>query len=380
VAARRKEQRQSACAFTRDDEQHSASGSATGGCGGGVARAVVCRGAGRRRVAVRAEPLCDALQADVDVDAQLRDAADEPLCDALQADVDVDAQLRDAAETARRGAVAGRSGRRCAAWCTPTAQWCACAAAALRCAPSTGACSTAARCTCRRRATPSTRCCWRSALLQLCGMYYSDDELLLMKRGSLRDAPIGARLGICAPTRRHLLRARAAQQQQLALALRRSITTRRTDNVQKTLEHAAPDFAPSDVAAVVALVGTPLTGAAFGAAAFDLPAPADVLRLVREAEQRRALQTALDATSARWRCADCTYVNSADDPACAVCELSWSGRRAPRRRAASGSAPQPTAAARSARGSRVLDCDSSVNAVILEQPIDDREVSLSLKA
>jgi hypothetical protein len=196
-----------------------------------------------------------------------------------------------------------------------------------------------------------------------CGMYYSDDELQLMERSSLHEAPLAARLaffGECLRLRRrerhlwadtplaklftpqhewHMLRARAAQQQ-MALALRRCITGRRVNpfvvlleqngNLQKTLEVATPDFAPSDIAAVVALVGTPLDAAAFGAA-FDLPTPADVDKLVRDAEQRRALQNALDATPARWRCANCTFVNSADDPACAVCELSWSGRRAPPR-------------------------------------------------
>jgi hypothetical protein len=286
-------------------------------------------------VAVRAEPLCDALQADVD--AQLREAAERHVVALSLAEAETLRRLvhADGAVVRRCGialrTIDGRVLDRSALYVPPQGDAVDAMLLALR--------------------------------FFNCGMYYSDDELLLMERGSLRDAPIGARLaffGECLRLRRrerhlwadtplaklftpqhewHLLRARAAQQQ-LALALRRSITTRRTDpyalllehagNVQKTLEHAAPDFAPSDVAAVVALVGTPLTGAAFGAA-FDLPAPADVLRLVREAEQRRALQTALDATSARWRCANCTYVNSADDPACAVCELSWSGRRAPPR-------------------------------------------------
>lgn len=60
---------------------------------------------------------------------------------------------------------------------------------------------------------------------------------------------------------------------------------------------------------------------------FELPSLEEVQQKLKMAEERKQLKKALKQTTSRWRCNNCTFVNSINDTTCAMCELGWTGRR-----------------------------------------------------
>ena len=83
-------------------------------------------------------------------------------------------------------------------------------------------------------------------------------------------------------------------------------------DAQSVLERCAPDFAPSDIAAAARHIADANSGRVSLARfrdAFELPERERVAQVVRDAEQRRALQQALAATPAKWRCKNWYFVS-----------------------------------------------------------------------
>jgi hypothetical protein len=60
---------------------------------------------------------------------------------------------------------------------------------------------------------------------------------------------------------------------------------------------------------------------------FELPSQEEVKEILRLAEERKQVKKAVQQAAARWRCNNCTFINSVNDTTCAMCELGWTGKR-----------------------------------------------------
>lgn len=51
------------------------------------------------------------------------------------------------------------------------------------------------------------------------------------------------------------------------------------------------------------------------------------MKRIDESKAKKMMKKMLSEGASRWVCGNCTFINSANDTTCAICELGWTGRR-----------------------------------------------------
>lgn len=204
-----------------------------------------------------------------------------------------------------------------------------------------------------------------------CEMYYSEEELRILEQ-ALKGSPLENRLNFfleCLRLRQRernlwtdtplaklflpqeewkMLRTRALVEQ-IGEAMKKAVFERHHDiyalfdrfdedgdgklnykDLQQLLEWLQLGFSPKDYYEAIKYADVENNGLISKVAyqkVFNLPPIEEVTKKIEEAKAKKTIKQVLADSATRWICNNCTFVNSANDTTCAICELGWTGRR-----------------------------------------------------